>query len=165
MTNIEYTTARRDMTINIQIEKNCGHHIEPILRALPEWFGIEESLIQYVKDADLMPTMIVRDDDAVVGFLTINHHFPESAEIHCMGILPKYHRTGTGKALLVELESHLKELGVKFLQVKTISEDKENQAYAKSRAFYKALGFISLEMFPTLWDHGNPCLLLVKSIA
>ena len=54
---------------------NCGGVCEKILRALPDWFGIEESLIQYVKDANTMPTIIVKDDDDVVRFLTIKNIF------------------------------------------------------------------------------------------
>ena len=150
------------MTLSFQVEQECSKQVEPILRALPEWFGIEESTVQYIKDADSMPTMLVRDGEEVVGFLTIKYHFPESADIWCMGILPKYHRTGTGKLLIEALETHLKNEGVKFLQVKTVSVRSEDKAYAKTREFYKGVGFTPLEVFPTLWDEWNPCLLLVK---
>ena len=143
---------------------NCGIVCEKILRALPDWFGIEDSLVQYVKDADIMPTMLAKDEDDVIGFITIKRHFPESADIHCMGILPQYHRKGIGKLLIKELENYLKDEGVKFLQAKTVSVDRDCSAYAKTRAFYKAVGFIPLEVFPNLWDEANPCLLLVKQI-
>ena len=143
---------------------NCGHVCENILRALPDWFGIESSLIQYVKDADIMPTMLAQDENDFIGFITIKKHFRESADIHCMGILPKYHRKGIGKFLIKELEKYLKDEGVKLLQVKTLSADRDCSAYAKTRAFYKAVGFIPLEVFPNWWDDANPCLLLVKQI-
>ena len=143
---------------------NCGIVCEEILRALPDWFGIEESLSQYVKDANVMPTILAKDNDEVVGFLTIKKHFPETAEIHCMGILPQYHRKGIGKLLIKELENYLKDDGLKILQVKTVSADRDCSAYAKTRAFYKAVGFIPLEVFPTFWDKANPCLVLVKQI-
>ena len=143
---------------------NCGIVCEKILRALPDWFGIEDSLVQYVKDADIMPTMLAKDKDNVIGFLTIKRHFSESAEIHCMGILPQYHRKGIGKLFIKELENYLKDEGVKILQVKTVSADRDCSAYAKTRAFYKAVGFIPLEVFPNLWDKANPCLVLVKQI-
>ena len=123
---------------------NCGVVCEKILRALPDWFGIEASLIQYVKD-----------DDDVVGFLTIKKHFSETAEIHCMGILPQYHRKGIGKLLIKELENYLKDDGLKILQVKTVSADRDCSAYAKTRAFYKAVGFIPLEVFPTFFNNWN----------
>ena len=143
---------------------NCGIVCAKILRALPNWFGIEESLVQYVKDADVMPTMLVKDNNKDVGFLTINKHFPKSVEIHCMGILPQYHRKGIGKLLINKLENYLVKEGVKILQVKTVSAGRDCSAYAKTRAFYKAVGFIQLEVFPDLWDKANPCLLLVKKL-
>ena len=143
---------------------NCGKLCEKILRALPDWFGIEESLLQYVKDANIMPTMLAKVDDVVVGFITIKKHFSDSAEIHCMGILPQYHRKGIGKLLIEELENHLNSDGIKILQVKTVSANRECNAYAKTRDFYKAVGFIPLEVFPTFWDKANPCLVLVKQI-
>ena len=112
-----------------------------------------------------MPTLLAKDDgDNVLGFITINRHFPDSAEIHCMGILPQYHRKGIGKLLIKELENHLTSYGVKILQVKTVSEERECFAYAKTRAFYRSVGFTPLEVFPTFWDKANPCLVLVKQI-
>ena len=51
---------------------NCGIIYEEILRALPDWFGIEESLVRYVKDADIMPTMFAKYEDNIVGFITFN---------------------------------------------------------------------------------------------
>ena len=143
---------------------NCGLVCEKILRLLPDWFGIEESLVQYVKDADVMPTILAKDNDEVVGFLTIKRHFTETTEIHCMGILPQYHRRGIGKLLIKELENYLKDDGLKILQVKTVPADRDCSAYAKTRAFYKAVGFIPLEVFPTFWNKTNPCLVLVKQI-
>ena len=117
---------------------NCGIVCEKILRVLPDWFGIEESLVQYVKDADVMPTMLAKDKDDVIRFLTIKRHFPDSAEIHCMGILPQYHRKGTWKLLIKELEKYLEYEGVKILQVKTVSADRAYDAYAKTRFFLQS---------------------------
>ena len=108
--------------------------------------------------------MLAKDNDIVVGFLIIKRHFPESAEIHCMGILPQYHRRGIGKLLIEELGTYLNSDRVKILQVKTLSEDRECIAYAKTRAFYRSAGFTPLEVFPTFWDKENPCLVLVKQI-
>ena len=81
-----------------------------------------------------------------------------------MGILPQYHSKCIEKLLIKELENYLKNEGVKILQVKTVSADRECRAYAKTRAFYKAVGFFPLEVFPNLWNEANPCLILVKQI-
>jgi hypothetical protein len=37
-----------------------------------------------------------------------------------------------------------------------------NLDYARTRAFYRSLGFKPLEEFLELWE-GNPCLLMVKT--
>ena len=142
----------------------CGSLCEPILRALPKWFGIEESLVQYVKDADTMPTWLAKEGDHVIGFLTLRMHFPQSAEIHCMAVHPDHHRKGIGTRLVHALERDLACQDVRILQVKTIAEQKECAAYAMTRRFYGAIGFMPLEVFPTLWDESNPCLLLVKAL-
>ena len=152
------------MTYTFQLTKNCSKQVEPILRALPEWFGIEKATQQYIKDADTMASMLAKDGEQVIGFITIRMHFPESADIHCMGILPKYHRKGIGRQLVSALETHLKKEGVKFLQVKTVSDANPDEAYAKSRKFYLGVGFTPLEVFPNLWDEWNPALLLIKSL-
>ncbi len=137
---------------------------EPILRALPEWFGIEEALLDYVNDTDVMPTFVAASDDGPAGFLTIKRHFPGAAEIHVMGILPGLHRKGIGEALLDRAEAWLRAESVEFLQVKTLSPARLNEAYERTRAFYIAMGFQPLEEFKTLWCEANPCLLLVKKL-
>jgi ribosomal protein S18 acetylase RimI-like enzyme len=152
------------MTISIHFETECSKDVEQILRALPEWFGLEEPILQYIKDAGTMPTMLAKDGARVIGFLIIKNHFPKSAEIHCMGILPKYHRQGIGASMCNVLEEQLKQESVQFLQVKTLSEQRECEAYERTRKFYLAMGFSPLEVFPILWDEANPCLLMVKSI-
>ena len=96
------------MTITTQISENCSKDVKPILRALPEWFGIEETTVQYIKDADTMPTMLAKDGDDVIGFISLHSHFSESVEMHCLGILPAYHRKGVGRQLVEAVESHLK---------------------------------------------------------
>ena len=80
---------------------------------------------------------------------------------------PKY-RMALEKNNMIEgkkfLEQNLKNEGVKMFQVKTISEESDCKFYAKTRQFYKSVGFIPLEVFPKLWDESNPCLQLVKQI-
>lgn len=144
---------------------------QPILRALPDWFGIEDAIVQYVEQIDTLPTLIAidknnnnSDNNPVVGFLSIKKHFATSAEIYVMGILHDYHRKGIGKLLTIQAEKYLKDNGILHLQVKTLSESRVNEHYAKTRQFYQAMGFHPLEEFKTLWDEVNPCLLMIKSL-
>jgi N-acetylglutamate synthase-like GNAT family acetyltransferase len=136
---------------------------EPILRALPDWFGIEESLLQYARDAERWPTLVAEAAGEPVGFLTLHRHFARAAEVHCMAVVPAWHRRGVGRALLKYAESVCRGQGVEYLQVKTLGPSRECEHYARTRLFYEAVGFVPLEEFPNLWP-GNPCLLLVKRL-
>lgn len=137
---------------------------EPILRALPEWFGIEEATRQYIRDVEAMPTFLATVDDRVVGFLTYRQHSQYAAEVHVMGVHPEAHRRGVGRALLSAVEEYLQRSGIEYLQVKTLSPAHPDKNYAKTRAFYRAMGFRSLEEFPNLWGEQNPCLQMIKGL-
>ncbi len=137
---------------------------ESILRSLPLWFGLENAIVNYIKDVKSMDTWIAYDNDAPIGFISIHKHFEQTAEIHVIGILAEYHRKGIGHALLNAAEIHLRETSVKFLTVKTLSESRESKEYAQTRKFYLKSGFTPLEEFKTLWDEFNPCLFMVKAL-
>ncbi len=137
---------------------------EPILRALPGWFGIESSIVQYVKDIETMPTLIARAQDEAVGFLTIKSHNEFSAEIHVMAVRLEMRRCGVGRRLIRRAEARLQGEGVEYLQVKTLAPSMPDEGYAQTRAFYAAMGFRPLEEFADIWDKDNPCLLMVKKL-
>ncbi len=145
---------------------NLPDDVDRLLRSLPEWFGIEESIREYVEDARHLPTYAVRDPSGggVVGILLVKRHFPTAAEVHLMAVDRSWHRRGAGHALLRKAEADLRADGVRFLQVKTLSPAREDEYYARTREFYVAEGFTPLEEFPTLWDERNPCLMFVKSL-
>jgi GNAT superfamily N-acetyltransferase len=138
---------------------------EPILRALPDWFGIEESLVEYVGATDVMPTFVASDEDGAAGFASVNRHNEHSAEIHVIAVRPDRHRRGVGKALMERIESWLSAEGVEYLQVKTLGPSRSDGPYALTREFYQAVGFRPLEEFKTLWGPNLPCLVMVKRLA
>lgn len=137
---------------------------EPILRALPEWFGIETAIQKYVEQIEKLPTVIATFEDKTVGFVTIKRHFPHAAEIYCMGVYPQYHRSGAGQALVRRVIQDLKMRDVRFLQVKTLSPSHPSEHYARTRAFYLRMGFEPFEEFPDLWGPHNPCLMMLMDI-
>lgn len=134
---------------------------ERILRALPDWFGIEDSLLEYVDAARRLPGFLARLGGDVVGVLLVARHFPESAEIHLMAVHPEHHRQGIGRALVVAAVDHLAADGTRLLQVKTLAASHPSEHYARTRRFYQAMGFLPLEELPNLWP-GNPCLVMVR---
>jgi ribosomal protein S18 acetylase RimI-like enzyme len=137
---------------------------EPILRSLPQWFGIEEATAQYLRDIEQLPTLLALAEGQVLGFLTLKVHSQYSAEIHVMAVRPTAHRKGIGRALLVRAEAVLQEQGVEYLQVKTLSRSRPDAHYARTRRFYEAMGFRALEEFRGLWGEENPCLQMVKRL-
>jgi len=137
---------------------------EPILRALPDWFGLERAVQQYIHDIEIMPTILANVNGQVLGFLTIKIHNPYAAEIHIMGVLPEAHHQGIGRAMLERAEVFLRQQNIEYFQVKTLSSVHPDAGYAKTRAFYRAMGFYPLEEFPTLWDAENPCLMMIKKL-
>jgi len=130
-----------------------------VLRALPEWFGIEDATTAYIRDVRDLETYAAGD----TGFLSLKHHNPRAAEIYVMGVVPGEHRGGIGSALLAAAEDALRARGVEYLQVKTLGPSRASRGYAATRRFYEARGFVPLEEFPNLWP-GNPALLLVKRL-
>lgn len=155
--------------MNLELTKieNSEHKseiCEKILRGLPKWFGIESAIIDYIKDVSNMDTWAAKVDDQIIGFVSLNKHNKFTAEIHVMGILEKYHRLGLGKKLIQVAEDSAAQEGLKFLQVKTLSVNRPDENYDKTRQFYLKTGFVPVEEFKTLWGEHNPCLLMIKSL-
>ena len=106
--------------------------------------------------------MVASVDGKDVGFLTLVRHSPYAAEIYVMGVLPQYHRHGIGRQLLAQAERTLAAEGVEYLQVKTLSANKADEGYKRTRAFYLASGFRPLEELPNLWGAENPAVQMIK---
>ncbi|HEX7541709.1 MAG TPA: GNAT family N-acetyltransferase, partial [Anaerolineales bacterium] len=134
----------------------------PILRLLPDWFGIKEAILDYEREIEHLPTFLAKADGSVLGFLSLKQHTPYSAEILVMAVHPDVQRGGIGRALVAAAEAHARGLGVEYKQVKTLGPSCPNEEYACTRAFYKAMGFRPLEEFKQIWDENNPCLVMVK---
>jgi len=156
--------------------------VERLLRALPQWFGIEASNAAYVEAARRLPaylawpapgpgpsSALAGPDDGpgpgAAGVLLLERHFPGAAEIYLLAVDPAYHRQGAGRALLAAAQASLVSDGVEFLQVKTLGPSRPDEGYERTREFYAAVGFTPLEELHGLWDQGNPCLIMIKHLA
>ena len=148
---------------------------ERILRALPGWFGIESALLDYVRAADELPTLValppgagcaereVRADE-VIGFVTLRKTSGDALELHVMAVVPAWHRRGAGCALVERAAAHARAGGYSMLHVKTLAPSDPDPGYAATRAFYAAAGFRPLEDLPQVWGPENPCLLMVRPL-
>jgi ribosomal protein S18 acetylase RimI-like enzyme len=149
------------------IEQSCNGEraarvAEAVMRALPEWFGLEQPLRQYVEAARTLPTLIASEATRDVGFLTIKRHSVGSAEILAMGVLPDRHGRGIGRELVAAAVSQVAADGTRLLHVKTLGPSHPSVNYARTRSFYQALGFVALEETTAFWGEANPCLIMVK---
>ena len=92
-------TVERRMVMEIREvgDGNAKKEIcDTVLHRLPEWFGIEESIAEYVSLVEEMPFYGVYDGERLVGFLAVKVHNAFTAEVCVMGILKEYHRMGIG---------------------------------------------------------------------
>lgn len=146
--------------IDLPVEKSTI--AREILEALPDWFGIEESREEYIRESARMPFWASFAQERPVGFIALRQTSPHAAEIYVMGVRKEMHRQSTGRALFAALRDYARAEGFRFLQVKTVAQGVYPE-YDATRSFYEACGFCELEVFPTLWDEGNPCSVMVQS--
>lgn len=135
-----------------------------ILADLPAWFGIPEATEQYIAAAARLPMLACSVDGEIAGFLSLKREGRAAWEIHVMGVRRRRQRRGIGRALVQAAETYVGARGGRFLTVKTLAPAARSRAYARTRRFYRAMGFVGVETFPTLWGEGNPCLLMIKPL-
>lgn len=111
-----------------------------IARSLPEWFT--PAALDHIHVDDGFQDGLVAVDDAgqVVGFLLF-FVYEGMGNIAWIGVQPELQRKGIGRALLERFEQDMKAAGVKELQVYTLGDSVDYEPYARTRAFYAAVGF------------------------
>ena len=134
-----------------------------ILTALPEWFGIPESTENYIRESANEIMVASFEEEKANGFLCLKETGNATVELYVMGIRKEYHRRGIGRQLFRQARDAAAGAGYAFMQVKTVQMGKYEE-YDRTNRFYLALGFREFEVFPTLWDEGNPCQVYVMSL-
>lgn len=147
-----------------EITSGKGSICQDILADLPDWFGIPAATEAYVRDVEPLQMFASIIGDRAIGFISLKFHNPFVAEAYVLGVRRKWHRMGIGRALFAYAEQYLLERHFVYLTVKTVSSARANEHYAATRHFYEAIGFLPVEVFPTLWGADNPCLLMIKSL-
>lgn len=161
--HIGYTTNMEKIKILQEYdEQKKSQIVADVLSDLPEWFGLPESTQAYIDEAGKLPLWYADREGEALGFITLTHTSPDTAEIHCMGVKKSLHRAGLGTLLYQALEDFARN-EYKYIQVKTVDEGHYKE-YDQTISFYKKMGFSKLEVFPTLWDPWNPCLVMIKSL-
>jgi GNAT superfamily N-acetyltransferase len=136
-----------------------------LLATIPEWFGIPQANAAYLRNLTSMPSWVALAGEEVVGAITLEQHFADSFEVHFMAVRRDHHRRGVGRALLAHLEREARARGARWLLVKTLGPSDPYEPYARTRAFYMAMGFSPLFESGVLFgDPENPALVLVKTL-
>lgn len=134
-----------------------------VLTDLPEWFGIPESTEEYIRESGNMPFFAATEGEDILGFMALKETSAYACEIYVTGVKKRAHRCGAGRAMFAAFEAYARDCGYRFVQVKTVAPGHYPE-YDATVAFYRGVGFLPLEVFPTLWDENNPCLILVKAL-
>ncbi|MCL2112461.1 MAG: GNAT family N-acetyltransferase [Streptococcaceae bacterium] len=137
---------------------------DKILRQLPEWFGIPSALTDYVKGVSDKIFYAAFDGECCLGFLAGEIHYGRTGEIFVCGVLPEFHARGIGTALYLRFEQKLLLQNCERVVVKTLSSQRKNEYYYRTRQFYKAQKFDEWLDLPELWGQANPCLLMGKML-
>ena len=146
------------------LSRDDADRCEAIIRALPDWFGLEEGIAEARGYLEGQDGFVAEEDGEVLGFLTYASEVPESAEITWMAVAAGAHRRGTGRALIEALVARAQAEGRALLLVKTLADNHPSPEYAATRAFYRSMGFLPLTVLPDLWGPANPCLLMVRPL-
>jgi len=139
-------------------------YTEEILRLLPDWFGNEAGLMDYVNTVSDYPFFGAFEGEACVGFFSGMIHHGRTGEIYVCALHPAHHRKGLGKKLYETLEDYFIDQGCEYVMVKTLSPLRESVHYAQTRNFYHTVGFKDFYTNKAIWGHENPCLIMVKNI-
>ena len=83
-----------------------------ILHALPDWFGLPDSTQKYSRN---MPFFAAVQENQAVGFAALKETSPCAGEIYVMGVLPEYHRSGTGRQLFAAIRAEAIARGYRLL--------------------------------------------------
>ena len=134
-----------------------------ILESLTEWFEVEESREQYIRESADQPFWAYFDNDVPSGFLCLKETGKETMELAVMGVKKECHRKGAGRRLFAAAKDYAVMKGYSFIQVKTVRSGMYPD-YDITNEFYKSLGFKELEVLEEYWDAANPCQIYVMGL-
>ena len=134
-----------------------------ILENLRDWFELDESREQYIRECAGWMFFAAKEKDEYAGFLCLKETGRQTVELAVMGVLREHHRCGLGSALFDEAKRAAAKEGYSFMQVKTVRMG-VYEDYDVTNRFYLAMGFAEFEVIEELWGEENPCQIYVMSL-
>lgn len=124
-----------------------------LVASLPEWFTPEE--VETVREVVGPPAVVaIGDAGAVVGFLAWEQRRHEW-EICWIAVARELHRRSVGRRMVEMMLARARAAKVARIRVQTVAATTEYEPYARTRAFYEALGFRLESVEPKGWPDGT----------
>lgn len=149
--------------MNIKIKKSTDNIAAlNIARKNPHYFNFP-GLKVMEKDFKTGLLIGAYSENKMLGFVLFRELNDKAIELAWMAVDPNFQDKGIGTLLIKEGHKLLPKKYV-MCQTKTLSEIDPDPQYAKTRNFYKKLGFVPLETISPYpgWGKDNPCQILVK---
>jgi GNAT superfamily N-acetyltransferase len=118
----------------------------------------------YVALAESDPAWLAVGDDGPIGLMILKSH-PEAVENWLLAVRRAHHNSGAGPALIAKADEAARLAQARYLTVKTLGPSMDYEPYARTRGFYRAVGFTPLEEFTEIWGPENPCLFMVRPVS
>jgi ribosomal protein S18 acetylase RimI-like enzyme len=106
---------------------------------LGEWFNAD-GLREIATDLRYQPGFVAEMNGQIIGFVVISV-YEAKGRISWLGVQRGHQRMGIGRRLVGAVVSRMAGDGIKEVFVDTLGDSVEYEPYAKTRAFYRALGF------------------------
>ena len=134
-----------------------------VLRDLPQWFGLEESILDYARDLETLDGYVAMVAGEIVGFVGLKRYGAHSIEINVIGVRSAHRGKGIGTVLLDYVEADASTSETRLLHMKTLAPSDPDPNYAETRAFWEAKGYLPMDSH-LLWGPENPCQVMVKPV-
>jgi ribosomal protein S18 acetylase RimI-like enzyme len=139
-------------TLRRKVDGDAGG-VTAVARALPEWFN-REGQERIAREVHEQAGWVGVAGQSVVGFALWVRREGDAAELTWMGVLPDRHRGGLGTRLLEAVCEDWAANGGSHLDVSTVADSDPYEPYARTRAFYRARGFVDLRVDPGFYGTG-----------
>ena len=111
-------------------------------------------------------TCLVEDAADGQGLASVLFYRPEDSaerayDLTMIAVRPDLQGGGRGAALMRHAEDDLRERGQRLLVVRTSGTDQ----YARTRAFYRHLGYVEHARVPDYWTDGDDLVLFTKRLS
>jgi len=146
----------------LNLKEKDKQDIIAISKELKEWFN-EKGRKDLKIDLNVDPAIVIKEKNKVIGFLI---YASENGimKIIWLGVKRIYQNKGAGKMMVKWIEDKAKKLGLKAIEVETLTDKEDYEPYEKTRKFYYKHGFNKIAYLMPRFKGWDREILLRKEI-